>query len=37
MTSEIDAIGVRSSSATVCVSDVRMFWPISTLPVKTVT
>ena len=32
----IDCIGARSSSATCCASDVRMFWPISALPVKTV-
>ena len=31
----MEAIGTRSSSATVCDSDVRMFWPISTLPVET--
>ena len=32
----MDASGTRSSSATVCASDVRMFWPISTLPVYAV-
>jgi len=26
-------MGVRSSSATACASEVRMFWPSSTLPV----
>jgi len=29
--------GTRSSSATVCASEVRMFWPISTLPQNAVT
>ncbi len=28
-----DSIGTRSSSATACESDVRTFWPSSTLPV----
>ncbi len=37
MTSVIAAIGTCSSSATACVSDVRMFCPTSILPVKTVT
>ena len=32
-----DVSGTRSSSATVCESDVRMFCPISTLPVHAVT
>ena len=36
MTSVIEAIGTCSSSATACVSDVRMFCPTSILPVKTV-
>ena len=37
MTMRIASTPTRSSSATCCASDVRMFWPISTLPVKTVT
>ena len=36
MTRRIPPSGARSSSATTCVSSVRMFWPNSTLPVKTV-
>jgi hypothetical protein len=33
MTIVIDPMGTRSSSATTCESDVRMFWPTSALPV----
>ena len=37
ITIEIAPSGSRSSSATACASDVRMFWPISVLPVYAVT
>ncbi len=37
MTIVIDGIGTLSSSATTCDSEVRMFWPTSALPVKTLT
>ena len=37
ITMRTDSSGTRSSSATCCASDVRMFCPISTLPVKAVT
>ena len=33
----MESKGTRSSSATACASEVRMFWPTSTLPVKTFT
>ena len=33
ITRVIFSTGQRSSSATTCVSEVRMFWPTSTLPV----
>ena len=33
MTIRIEATGACSSSATACVSEVRAFWPTSTLPV----
>src|ERR1039458_9045857 len=37
MVREMDSMGTRNSSATCCANDVRMFWPTSTFPVKTVT
>ena len=37
MVKRIEPVGTRSSSATTCVSDVRMFCPTSALPVKMVT
>jgi hypothetical protein len=33
ITSDTRSSGTRSSSAIACASDVRMFWPISVLPV----
>src|SRR4028118_1751692 len=33
----IEEMGTRNSSATTCDNEVRMFWPTSTLPVKTLT
>ena len=37
MTMVMASNGTVSSSATCCASEVRMFWPTSTLPVKTLT